>query len=358
MSTRVQIVATSDQRRGAEVFAENLASGLAERGWEVDAVCLTTSAVGPRVQLTPLSSKDPQDLGRLDLSLIASLRKRVRQSGAEILVAYGGPTLRYAVAATWGLAVPVAYASIGEPLYWMRSSAAKLATRQLLKRVAVVLAVSGETKRQLLRFMPPLEGRVHVTETGVPDSFFRRRSETRPPGPLRVVVVGSLSPEKDPQLALDAVSRTDDVKVRFVGDGALREELESSAHSLGVAKRVEFVGSVDDVLAQYGWADVLLLTSRTEGLPGVILEAAAAGVPSVAVDVGGVDEAVQDGVTGLVTERTADSIAAALAKLASNATLLARMGQAATSRAADRFTLERSVGRHESVLRSALGRVG
>ena len=92
-------------------------------------------------------------------------------------------------------------------------------------------------------------------------------------------------------------------------------------------------------------SDVLLLPSLDEGLPTVLLEAMACGVPVVATDCGGVSEAFTDGVEGfLVPPRDAGALADALARLWRDPELRARMGEAGRATATSRFTLERQLG--------------
>lgn len=185
------------------------------------------------------------------------------------------------------------YIAIGEPDYWIRSGPARIANRWMLRRASRVFAVCEATARQLRGLEPSLAGKLDVTYTGVPDEMFRSRSTTDV-GSLRVVMVGSLSEEKDPILALESVAAVPDAVIRFVGSGPLMDQVRSEAEKVGVDERVEMIGAVDDVASQLEWASVLILTSHTEGLPAAILEAGASSVPAVAVDVGGVREAIVD----------------------------------------------------------------
>jgi len=163
-------------------------------------------------------------------------------------------------------------------------------------------------------------------------------------------MVGSLTTEKDPALAQRAVAQVDNAVLRYVGAGPLEQELREAATSLGISERVEFVGSVSDVVPHLEWADVLILTSRSEGLPGAILEASAAEVPTVAVDVGGVGEAVLDGVSGFVTKRSASELAAALTNLDSDRQCLTKMGEAARHHVFSKFLLDDVIARYADLL--------
>lgn len=339
---RVLLVATSNKRRGAEVFTERLRDGLLQSGIETSAVCLTDSREEARADLKPVTSIQPAKLGRLSIRALVGLRRAISSSKPDVIVAMGGPTLRYAVLARIGTDARLAYVAIGEPRYWLRSETRVAINRALLKRTDLVLAVSRATMEQILSIEPTLEGRVRVAHTGVPDSFFDVTSRGSD-GPLRIVMIGSLSHEKDPALALEAMVAVEDSVIRFVGSGPLELELREQAEVLGIADRVSFAGSVEDVRYYFAWADVLLLTSLTEGLPGVILEAAASSLPSVAVDVGGVSEAVVDGETGLVVSRNVDEIAGALSTLRDNRERLRTMGEAARNRIRSHFSMDGAV---------------
>ena len=201
---------------------------------------------------------------------------------------------------------------------------------------------------------PKLEQRTHVTYTGVPDEMFEVRGSSTE-GPLRVAVIGSLTAEKDPLLAVQSIASVPDSMLRFVGAGPLRDRVAKEAEALGVSERVEFVGPVDDVRPHLGWANVLLLTSQTEGLPGAVLEAGAASVATVAVDVGGVREAVRDGITGLVVERDRpDGLAEALTTLGGDRALLRRMGKAAKLHVKKSFALDQIVSGYAVHLASVI----
>jgi glycosyltransferase involved in cell wall biosynthesis len=109
------------------------------------------------------------------------------------------------------------------------------------------------------------------------------------------------------------------------------------AQAASLGKRVEFSGWVDrsGLPAHYRWADVLCLPSYEEGMPNVVLEAMAAGLPTIASDVYGMRELVEPGATGFLVPPAAPvSIARALEHLAAEPDLVRQMGQRARARAA------------------------
>jgi glycosyltransferase involved in cell wall biosynthesis len=283
----------------------------------------------------------------------------IKELAPDIVLAWGAATLRYTAVATATSrgAPPRGYVAIGSPSAWVRSRAQRARYRGLTSRYRFVIAVSEHTRDELVGFIGVPAPRVHVVRSGIPAAYLDVESSQRGPA-LRVLVAGSLSEEKDPLAALEAsatVAATLPVTLRFLGEGPLRGRLEDEAQRLGVSQSVELSGAAADVRPHLAWADVLLLTSRTEGLPGIVIEAAAAGVPAVAYDVGAVDEIVEDGESGLlVPSRSPAGAAEALTRLAADAGLRARYGSRARRIAANRFLIADTAALLDRVLRAQL----
>ena len=147
----------------------------------------------------------------------------------------------------------------------------------------------------------------------------------------------------------------------IVGDGDERNSLEGLVNQLGVREHVRFSGVVDDreLPNYYHAADVFIHPNRIEGgeFEGfgiVFLEAAAASLPTIGGSTGGVPEAVEAGVTGLLVSGTnVDELAAAIRTLAASESLRRRMGEAGRRRVQEQFTLDVAAAHvtaiHESV---------
>jgi glycosyltransferase involved in cell wall biosynthesis len=123
-----------------------------------------------------------------------------------------------------------------------------------------------------------------------------------PPEAPVLGAVMRLCAQKDPltmlKAAAEVLRRIDGAHLVIVGDGPLRGDFERLAGTLGIRDRLRMTGLRRDVPALMGAFDVLVLTSLWEGLPRVIPQAMAAEVPIVATGVDGVNEAIEDGVTG------------------------------------------------------------
>ncbi len=116
--------------------------------------------------------------------------------------------------------------------------------------------------------------------------------------------VGRLNYEKGIDRLLDQLGtiagRVKKLTYFVIGDGPLRETLEKQAKRLGLSDRVVFCGWRRPMQSWYEAMDVLVLPSRTEGLPNVVLEAMAMGVPVAATDVGGVGDLLEGGRYGVI----------------------------------------------------------
>jgi glycosyltransferase involved in cell wall biosynthesis len=122
------------------------------------------------------------------------------------------------------------------------------------------------------------------------------------------------------------------------GGGPLDASLRSQAHALGIADRVQFVGPVADTAPCYAQFDVFVLSSRTEQLPLVLLEAMACGLPVVATDVGDVRATLPyDAGPCIAPPADADALASSLRLLLGNQGLRARLGQKNRQVVAERF---------------------
>ncbi len=143
------------------------------------------------------------------------------------------------------------------------------------------------------------EDKLFYLPNGIEDT--EKRAE--PEKSQLVVSVARFSPQKDHFTLLRALARLEDTRALLVGDGPLLERAKSLARALGIGRRVEFVGEVEDVEEILSRAGLFVLSSKWEGLPLSVIEAMRAGLPVVATDVGGVGELVRHGENGFLVEK-------------------------------------------------------
>ena len=148
-----------------------------------------------------------------------------------------------------------------------------------------------------------------------------------------------LHPQKGHAILLAAAALVPEATFVLAGDGPLRAELEQQARTLGIADRCVFLGYRPDVPALLAAADLVVLPSLYEGLPVSVLEAMAARRPVVATAIGGTDEAITDGETGLlVPAGDATALAAAIQQVRSDPALAGRLAAAGRRRVEREFS--------------------
>lgn len=240
--------------------------------------------------------------------------------------------------------------------YFSRAkSAAFLAVeRALAKRTDALIAVSDAIRDQLLDLGVGTPRKWHVVPLGLdlgpllslaPTSDAREQFGLDSSRPV-VAIVGRLTAVKDHdaflQVAQIMSARGSDAQFVVAGDGEERPRLEAEARKTGLD--IRFLGWVTDLPELYAAIDVVALTSRNEGTPVALIEAAAAGIPSVATRVGGVADVVRHEETGfLVDHGDIEGMARSVEALLGDAPMRIRFGEAARSWARDRFAAERLV---------------
>jgi glycosyltransferase involved in cell wall biosynthesis len=334
---------------GAERLAVQIANARAAAGDASHLIVMSgpgplSGAVDPRVALRHLgfaraSVRDPL---RFALSLRRGerlLSRRIAADGVQVVQShlpganFWGLLLalrgRCAVIATVHNNREFDYGDADHPL---RSRLRRAAYRQMLRRCAAVVAVSEAVAASCWRTWAR-----DRAEAGAPGRGAQRRGRTRPldaaaraairarfgaaPGDLLVMAAGRHCEQKNFAALIEAAERLRAIGLPFrlviAGDGPLRPDHEALRERLGLGDAVQLPGNVADFARVLQAADVFALPSLWEGLPLVLLEALAAGVPVVGSDIAGVRDVIVDDRSGLlVTPGDPEGLAAAIALLA------------------------------------------
>lgn len=182
-----------------------------------------------------------------------------------------------------------------------------------------------------------------------------------PPDALVAGVVAQLIPRKGHRYLLAALpgllERHPDLQVLIFGQGPLEAELRAEVESRHLAAAVRFTGFRHDLPRWLGGLDMLIHPADMEGLGVSLLQASAAGVPIVTSRAGGLPEAVQDGVTGILCPPgDVAALAAAIDRLAGDAALRTRFGAAGRARILAEFSIAAMVDGNLAIYRQVLGR--
>jgi glycosyltransferase involved in cell wall biosynthesis len=240
----------------------------------------------------------------------------------------------------------------------------RVSQRMVTACVDRYLAVSDGVARRLRARSGMPERKLRVIRNGVAVDRFRRPPDLRLRAELTggreqtiVLTIARLDAQKGHVHLLAAAAEIPDALFLLAGDGAERPRLEAEARALGVADRVRFLGHRDDIPELLALCDLFVLPSLYEGLPLSVLEAMAAGRPVVATAVGGTDEAVLHGETGLlVAPGDASALRDAIRALLADPDRAARMGEAGGIRACREFSAGRMIAQVTGVYEELLDR--
>ena len=242
--------------------------------------------------------------------------------------------------------------------------------RALAKRTDRLIGVSEATVSDLVRLGVADRERFAVVPLGLDlDRFARSRQAAHREAAreelgvrddeVLCTFVGRVVPIKRLDLLLEAIAeaRNRDQRVRLliVGDGEQRPALEVLAERLGIGAAVHFAGYRDDLASVWAASDIAVLSSANEGTPVSLIEAAAAGVPAVAADVGGVRETLARDGSIVVPPADTSALADSIAALASDPDRRARLGERARRHALAHFDAARLLGDIDGLYRELLG---
>ena len=367
---------------GATRRVFSLAKGFGERGHEVDLV-----VVDPHGPLLTAVKRAPLNLvplrgGALSLPLKRRLKLFLATSSLAAYLRERRPEVFLSAANHAHLTAIKAWLKAGRPsalilrlsnhlsgsLSWERGPRKALqafkrrAVKKFYREADFWVAVSRYVLEDALSLMAYPRARTRVIYNPIPVEEIRARAKEPPPHPwLRekrfpvVLGAGRLSPQKDFSTLIRAFARVvqeKDARLIILGKGREKKRLLSLAKKLGLAERVSFPGFFENPWSFMARADVFVLSSRYEGLPGVLLEALALGCPVVSTDcLGGCAEILEGGRYGPLVP-VGDHVALSRAILS---VLEAPPPSAILRRRAEEFGVEQAVSAYLEVFEDVRG---
>jgi L-malate glycosyltransferase len=371
-SRKIAVVLLSDTvglDAGTERQVVETAKRLDKERFDVHVVCLEDSAqlrsLAPPVRTAVFPTKSVNSAQ--GLKQVKAFRKYADQHGIQIAHGYMNKTSLFAVLSSLGTN-RIAITSRLNTGYWYTPSLRTM-FRIMNLRSDGIMANSLEAKRIAVETERLDPDRVKVVYQGVDMTKFSRglgdpsaAERLGVPRNARVVgITANLRPVKDHALFLRAAtivaSEVDDAAFLLVGRGELYDELRALAVELGIGGRVFFTQGEGNVMDYLARMSVGCLTSFSEGFSNAIMEYMAAGMPVVAIDVGGNRDAIIDGETGyLVAERSPEAFAKSIIQLLRNEPLRRHMGQAGFERCTENFEVQKTIGQLEAYYESLLAK--
>ena len=331
---------------GAETMCENLTYALEKLGHSVTVVCLLPerTPISERMERAGIRVRYLDKKLGLDLSMIPKLTKLFREEKPDVVHTHLN-VLKYTAPAAKLAGVP-------RCVHTIHNLADKEAEGRISgiisgfafrKGLSIPVALSPLVHQSIVDYYGLEAQRIPTVFNGVPlDRCIPREAYAL--GEKAILVhVGRFNEQKNHGGLLEAfrllLKQRPNTELWLLGDGELRDQMESYARSLGIRDQVRFLGSQENVYPYLHDADVFVLPSRYEGMPMTVIEAMGTGLPIVASNVGGIPDMVKDGESGLLTTTAPEEIARCCTALLSDEKLRQSLGRRARTESV-RFTAE------------------
>ena len=321
---------------GAEIMCENLTYALKNAGQEVFAVSLyhDRTPIARRMEEAGIRIVYLDKKLGLDLSMVPKLIKIIRRERPDVVHTHLD-VIKYAVLAA-------KLDGVKKCVHTVHSLADREAEDRIEKCVksfyfrrgwSVPVALTPEVQSSVAEFYGLPLSRVPVIYNGIDLSRCVPKTTYETGETVTILHVGRFDVPKNHPGLLEAfrllLETHPECRLRLVGDGELRPDMEKLAREKGIADFVEFCGMQSNVYPYLHDADIFTLPSIYEGNPMTIIEAMGTGLPIVASRVGGIPDMISDGESGLLVEPEPQSICAGLTRLVGDAALRQRLGLAA-----------------------------
>ena len=332
---------------GAEIMCENLTYALKNAGQEVFVVSLydDRTPIARRMEEAGIWIVYLDKKPGFDLSMVPKLTRIIRQERPDVVHTHLN-ILKYAALAT-------KLAGVRKCVHTVHSLADREAEDRIEKCVkgfyfrqgwSVPVALTPEVQASVSEFYGLPLTRVPVIFNGIDLSRCIPKTTYETGDTVTILHVGRFDIPKNHAGLLEAFRLLREThpqtRLRLVGDGDLRPEMEALAREKGIGSFVEFCGMQSNVHPYLHDADIFVLPSIYEGNPMTIIEAMGTGLPIVASRVGGIPDMISDGESGLLVEPEPQSICEGLSRLVEDKSLRQRLGETAR-RNSRRFSAEK-----------------
>jgi glycosyltransferase involved in cell wall biosynthesis len=343
------VITRADSVGGASIHVRDLARAMRDAGHDARVFIGGTGPVTDQLSSADIPYVPLEALARAvhpwrDALAYLEIKRALEEWQPDLVSTHTAKAGWVGRAAARTLRLPVVHTPHGLPV-GDRLSPAQGRVYAVAERLAApwaraIVCVSQAERRLALEKRIARADKLHVIYNGVRDNGLRANPASEP---VRIVSVARLEAPKDHATLLDALHYIDDLnwELLLVGDGPLEATLRARAPG-----RVRFLGAVEDTGPILAGSQLFVLSTRSEGFPRSILEAMRAALPVIASDVGGVGEAVEHGVTGLlVPPGSPAALGEELRKLLKIASFRERMGTLGHLRYQERFRFERMLMR-------------
>ncbi|GMQ29580.1 glycosyltransferase [Algoriphagus confluentis] len=290
------------QKRGAELFAIQLSEELIRLGHEVILISVFEGIEALSFSGRQINLDRPIQRRLWDWKGWKTFAELVKKEKPDIIQANAGDTLKFTVLSRlfFGWKTPLVFRNASQMSRYFTNPLIKSCNRFLLTQVEGIASVSLNSQEDLFTFFKPRRTKLKVIPIGV-----NKKNETIGENGRRnkeLVHIGGFTFEKNHAELLDIFHRLlkvdSDFQLILIGDGPLKSQIEDQVKTMGMEDKVDFLGNVSQPFSHISKNAILLLPSKIEGLPAVILEAMVHHIPVIAYGVGGISEVLKTGETG------------------------------------------------------------
>jgi glycosyltransferase involved in cell wall biosynthesis len=315
--------------------------------------------LAPRLALGVARFPIPRELNQRDLFALWEISRRVKQLQPDVLHGHGAKGAALARLIRGAPEAIRAYTPHGGSLVYcpgtLRGGFYRTLERVLNPLTDLFLFESSYIAELYRNVIGPPEAMVRVVRNGIAESEFAAVAPG--PGATDIVCVGELRPVKAIDVLIDALAALQQsgrrITATIAGEGPEDEKLKAQTQRLGLADQVQFIGHCPAREA-FAMGRMLVIPSRAESLPYVVLEAAAAGLPIIATNVGGMPEIFGPQTTQLIPADDTAALIGAIAKAVDDPLQMQSAAQALKSRVHSEFSLSTMVECNLAAYREAL----
>lgn len=351
--TRIMHITFNMGIGGTEQVIRQLVTNLPGEEFDNQIVCIDgyVGELGRLVEKAGILVSSLKRQPGFDWALVRSLRQKILSDGVDVVHCHQYTPWIYGWLASLGVGARVILTEHGRfypDRYRYKAALVNPVIALFTHRIA---AISSSTRDALSRYEFIPKAKIRVVYNGIaalelaPEEVCGLKQELGiPEGHCVMGTVARMDPVKNQGMMLEAFAHVlkqhVDSWLLMVGDGPDRQRLEAMAQDLGIEKRVIFVGFIGQPAAYLAAMDLFLLTSNTEGTSMTLLEAMSLGIPTIATNVGGNPEIVEQGKTGVLTPRAdAEAFARAIEELIVDPQLMSRFRKRARQVFFDRFSV-------------------
>ena len=323
---------------GAEIMLENLIYGLIDKGHQVRVLSLYTysSPITERLDNHKVDIHYLDKKPGFDIKTIIRLKKEITSFAPDVIHTHRY-ILPYVCAASFFNRKIIRVHTVHNIATKEVGKKQLLIQKFLVKCLNITLvAISPLIKQTIVDYYKLPSKRVPMVFNGIDLSKCKKKLDYHIGSQCTVIHIGRFSEQKNHKSLIIAFARLckefPDIKLKLVGDGELRENIESLVEKYKIKENVKFLGLLGTVYDELYNSDIFILPSNYEGMPITLIESMATGLPIIATNVGGIPDMINNDTSGIIINNTIDDIYNSLKTVINNYELRNKIGQNAQKR--------------------------